>query len=187
MSAREENFLMLLTPMNAWRQSWNTQRSALAADALHSSGRLRLQVRGESMLPSVWPGDRVEIADCQLEDVHPGEIVLALRGDHLFLHRLLAHRGEDGFLLRGDSMPAPDPIFPSTAFQGRLIGIERAGRTIPLSVRLQPWSRALGVLFCYSGIARRLALKVHRWRTSQAMPLSGTLAKDTRVLDDCRR
>jgi hypothetical protein len=164
--------------MNAWQESWNAERLTLAADALRHGGRLRLQVRGESMLPSVWPGDRVEIADCQFEDVHPGEIVLALREDRLFLHRFLAHRGEDGFLLRGDSMPAPDPIFPSTAFQGRLVHIVRAGRTMLLPVPLRPWSRALGLLFCYSGIARRLALKVNNWRTSQAIPLSGTLAKD---------
>jgi hypothetical protein len=164
--------------MNAWQERWNAERLALAADALRHGVRLRLQVRGYSMLPSVWPGDRVEIADCQFEDVHPGEIVLALREDRLFLHRFLAHRGEDGFLLRGDSMPAPDSIFPSTAFQGRLVHIVRAGRTMLVPVPLRPWSRALGRLFCYSGIARRLALKVHNWRTSQAIPFSGTLAKD---------
>lgn len=164
--------------MNAWQESWNAERSALAADALRRGGHLRLQVRGESMLPSVWPGDTVEIADCPLEDVHPGEIVLALREDRLFLHRFLGRRGPDGFLLRGDSMPAPDPIFPSTGFQGRLVQIARAGRTIPFPVRLRPWSRALGMLLCYCGIARRLALKVHDWRTSQATPLPGSFAKD---------
>lgn len=164
--------------MNAWQESWNAERSALAADALRRGGRLRLQVRGESMLPSVWPGDMVEIADCPLEDVHPGEIVLALREDRLFLHRFLARCGPDGFQLRGDSMPAPDPIFPSAGFQGRLDQVTRAGRSIPLSVRLGPWFRALGLLLCYCGIARRLALKVHNWRTSQAPPLSGSVARD---------
>lgn len=163
--------------MNVRQESWNAERSALAADALRRGGCLRLQVRGESMLPSVWPGDTVEIGDCQLEDVHPGEIVLALRGDRLFLHRFLAHRGQDGFLLRGDSMAAPDPVFPSTSFQGRLIQIVRARRTIPLPVPLRLWPRALGVLFCYCGIARRLALKVRRWRTPQAILLPGSLVK----------
>ncbi len=164
--------------MNAWQKSGNAERSALAADALHRGGRLRLQVRGESMLPSVWPGDTVEVAGCQLEDIHPGEIVLALREDRLFLHRFLAHREEGGFQLRGDSMAAPDPIFPSTAFQGRLVQILRAGRAIPLPVPLRLWSRALGVLFCYCGIVRRLALKIHNWRTTKPIPLPGSLAKD---------
>jgi len=164
--------------MSARQESRNAERSALAADALRRDGRLRLQVRGESMLPSIWPGDAVEIADCRLEDIHPGEIVLALRDDRLFLHRFLGRRGPDGFLLRGDSMPAPDPIFPSDGFQGRLDQVTRAGRTIPLSVRLRPWSRALGVLLCYCRIVRCLALRVHSWRTSQAPPLPGSVARD---------
>ena len=166
--------------MNAWQKSCNAERSALAADSLHRGGRLRLQVRGESMLPSVWPGDTVEVAVCQLEDIHPGEIALALREDRLFLHRFLAHPEKGGFQLRGDSMAAPDPTFPSTGFQGRLVQILRAGRTIPLPVPLRPWSRALGVALCYCGIARRLALKIHNWRSTQAVPLPGSLVKDHR-------
>ncbi|MBZ5657187.1 MAG: S24/S26 family peptidase [Acidobacteriia bacterium] len=163
--------------MTPWQESWNAKRSALAADALRRGGRLRLRVRGESMLPSVWPGDMVEIADCHLEDVHPGEIVLALREDRLFLHRFLARRGDEGFLLRGDSMAAPDPMFPLSAFQGRLVHLLRTG-TIALPVPLRPWSRALGVLLCYCGIARRFALRVHSWRTSHTIPLEGSLAND---------
>lgn len=153
-------------------------RSSLAAEALRRGGRLRLQVRGESMLPSLWPGDTVEIAACPFEDVRPGEIVLALREGRFFLHRLLERRGQDGFLLRGDAMPAPDPFFASTSFHGRLIRVVRAGRTIPLSGRLRPWSRALGVLLCYCGIARSLVLRVHSWRTSQALFLPASLARD---------
>ncbi len=164
--------------MNAWQASWNTERSALAADSLRRGGRLRLQVRGESMLPLLWPGDAVEIADCTLEDIQPGEIVLALREGRLFLHRFRAHRGQDGFLLRGDSMAAPDPIFPSNAFLGRLVHVTRAGRTIPLPVPWRPSSRALGWLLCYGGIGRRLALRLHQWRISQASALAGFLAED---------
>ena len=150
----------------------------MAADALRRGGRLRMQVRGESMLPSVWPGDMVEIADCELKHIQPGEIVLAFRGDRLFLHRFLAHRGPDGFLLRGDSMAVPDPVFPASAFHGKLVQIVRAGRTIPISVRLSPWSRALGVVFCYCGILRSLALKLNRWRTSQATSVPALLSED---------
>jgi hypothetical protein len=163
--------------MNAWQEKWNAERLALAADALRHGVRLRLQVRGDSMLPSLWPGDTVEIADCQLGNVRPGEVVLAFRAHCLILHRFLEHR-QDGFLLRGDSMVAPDAIFPSTALWGRLVHIRSADRTIPLPSPLRPWSRALGVLLRYCGVARRVALKIHSWQTSRTVPVSGTLAKD---------
>jgi hypothetical protein len=162
--------------MSTQPDSWSAERSALAADSLRRGGRLRLQVRGESMLPSLWPGDAIEIADCQLGDIQPGEIVLALRDGRLFLHRFRAHRGQYGFLLRGDSMASPDPVFPSNAFLGRLVGIASAGRTIPVPVRLRPWCRALGWLACYSGIVRRLALRLHQWRISQAPQFRDSLA-----------
>ena len=105
----------------------NVERSALVAEALRLSGRLRLQVHGESMLPALWPGDVVEIASCSLEDLRPGEIVLARRDGRLFLHRLVSTRKPDGFLLRGDSMPGSDPQFPAEALLGRLVS--KAGET----------------------------------------------------------
>ena len=143
------------------------QRSTLAADGLRASGRLRLQVRGESMLPTLWPGDVVEIARSALKDVQPGEIVLAFRDGRFFLHRLLARTEAGGFLLRGDSMPRRDPEFPSEALVGRLVG--RAGRgqdqAKARSVRSpRLWSWTMGRLLCHCGPARRLALKIHSRR-----------------------
>ena len=49
--------------MNAWQEKWNVERLALAEDALRSGVRLRLQIRGDSMLPTLWPGDMVEIVE----------------------------------------------------------------------------------------------------------------------------
>src|SRR5271154_5004566 len=94
----------------------------LAAESLRASGRLRLRVRGESMLPTLWPGDVVEIGSCSPNDTRPGEIVLALREGHFFLHRFLGRSSESGFRLRGDSMPAADPEFSNEALLGRLAG-----------------------------------------------------------------
>src|SRR5271157_6211990 len=111
---------MLENATNAAHSSWSAERSALLADVLHRGHGLRqgvrLRVHGESMLPALWPGDVVEIASCSLEDVRPGEIVLARREGRLFLHRLVrrclvAPGTPNGFLLRGDSMPGSDPQF----------------------------------------------------------------------------
>jgi hypothetical protein len=127
----------------------------IAAESLRVSGRLRLRVRGESMLPTLWPGDVVEIASCSEADVRPGEIVLALRDGRFFLHRLIARSAADGFLLRGDSMPEDDPEFSIGALIGRLVSCPRAAL---------PWVRVVGRILCYCGPARRLALRVHAGR-----------------------
>jgi hypothetical protein len=101
----------------------------------------------------------VEIASCSVDDVRPGEIVLALREGRFFLHRVFARLDGDGFLLRGDSMPGPDPEFRGAALIGRLAGS---------SCSLSPWSWILGRIFCYCGPARRLALKL-RARLPQSL------------------
>lgn len=165
------------------------ERSALAADVLRASGRLRLQVHGESMLPVLWPRDVVEIASCSIDEARPGDIVLATRGGRFFLHRFLARCRPSGFLLQGDSMPAPDPQFPDEALIGRLAGREdrwadprvvdprfagqryfeqygtRQQFAFSSSVLpLRPWSWAVGRLLCYCEPARRLALRMHAVR-----------------------
>jgi len=170
MSGSSRNFLMLENTASTARSSWNAG-SALVADALRRSGRSRLQVHGESMLPALWPGDVVEIASCSLKDVRPGEIVLALRDGRFFLHRLAAPGTLNGFVLRGDSMPGSDPQFPAEALLGRLVSKADGRRGVSgLGVK---WfgvkcSRALGMMLCHCGVARRLALKLHSRRRASA-------------------
>jgi hypothetical protein len=179
MSVLAKNFLTLANITSATRSSWNAERSALLADALRGGGNVlvRLRVHGESMLPTLWPGDVVEIASCSLEDVWPGDIVLARREGRLFLHRLVAPCAPNGFLLRGDSMPGPDPLFPPEALLGRLVCRANKGRAGSAPV-LRPglgaksfgvkWGRAVGMLFCHCGMARRLALRLHSYRQASA-------------------
>ncbi len=150
-----EDLLILDPTPNGVDANREAQRAQLAADSLRASGRLRLRVRGESMLPSLWPGDVVEIANCSAENVRPGEIVLALRDGRFYLHRFVGRFPSGGFLLRGDSMPAADPEFASEGLLGRLVS-----RHAPQRV----WSRAVGQLLCYCRPARSLALKVHAVR-----------------------
>jgi hypothetical protein len=179
----EAEFVVLFKALSGPPVTGEAERSALAADSLRDSGRLRLQVRGESMLPILWPGDVVEIASCSVDEVQPGEIVLAMREGRFFLHRFLARAQPDSFLMRGDSMPAPDPQFPNQALLGRLVSCARQSQVRgrdqsrvqiqdqeqarPL-LPLRPWSRALGQLLCHCGPVRRLALKLHDRRKRYA-------------------
>jgi len=164
-------------------ESASAERSALAAEVLCNSGRLRMQVRGDSMLPTLWPRDVVEIASCSIDDARPGEIVLALRNGQFFLHRFLARCQPCGFLLQGDSMPTPDPQFADDALLGRLVGrmvlspdqrksaqslvCEESAESIPV-LPLSWWSWAMGRLLCYCGPAHWLALRLHGVRQRHA-------------------
>ena len=150
-------------------ESCSAHRDALAAEVLGRTGRLRLQVRGESMLPSLWPGDIAEIAACSLGDVGRGEIVLAFREGRFFLHRFLS-RHHESFLTRGDSMPTRDPAFPADALLGKLVGIIRNGQTISATAHLS--APAVGILFRHCGLARRVALRLHSSRKSDCLPLA---------------
>jgi len=150
--------------------SLSPQREVLAAEALRRTGRLRLQLHGESMLPTLWPGDMAEIGACSLNDVRHGEIVLAFREGRFFVHRFLARCEPNGFLARGDSIPGPDPIFPADALLGRLTAVVRGGQTV--STRLRPWSRVAGMFFCYCGSARSTALRFRSWRSSRRLQVA---------------
>src|SRR5260370_10073752 len=129
-----KNFLMLDDTTSTARSNLNAERSALVADVLrqnsHSRQGVRLRVHGESMLPTLWPSDVVEIESCSLGDVRPGEIVLARREGRLILHRLIAPCTPHGFLLRGDSVPSPHPPFPPETLLGRIAGRWDEGRTV---------------------------------------------------------
>lgn len=147
--------------------SWSAERVALAADVLRRTGRLRMRVHGESMLPALWPHDEVEIVSCQMDDVHPGDIVLAHRDGRFFLHRFIA-RTSGGFLLSGDSVPNPDPVFPAAALAGRLLcrveGKKRTSRAALGPGLGAKCSRVIGRLLCHCSPARRFVLKLHRRR-----------------------
>ena len=136
------------------------------------------------MLPTLWPGDVVEIDACSVDEVQPGEIVLALREGRFFFHRFLARSQPNAFLLRGDSMPGPDPPYPNEALLGRLVSCESQSRShdhIPDRAAahpvfpLRPWSWAIGQLLSRCGPARRLTLKVHARRRRDAAEIQANL------------
>ncbi len=166
--------------MSSQSERGNRERAAVAVDALRQSGSLRLQVGGASMLPALWPGDTVEIARCSLADVRPGEIILAYRDGRFFLHRFVARSGASGFVARGDSMPNSDPGYPANALLGKVVQVVRSGHAASLSSRLRPFDRALGMLFCYCGPARRVALGLHRRRLARG-PDSGAFAESAQI------
>ena len=141
-------------------------RTALIVEVLRrdsfSRQVVRMRVTGESMLPILWPGDEVGIVSCSLQEVGRGEIVLAERHGNFYLHRLI-RSSEDGFVLRGDSMPAEDTQFPREALLGKLITVgESEHSRAKYSNFRQKFLRVIGLLLCHSGFLRRFALRLHQ-------------------------
>ncbi len=65
-------------------------RCSLAAEALRSWGTLKVRAHGVSMLPTLWPGDVLTVQSVRPEQVEPGEIVLYMRQDRFFIHRIVS-------------------------------------------------------------------------------------------------
>jgi len=175
---------MIRNPTAASCSDWTAVRSALVAEVLRKNATspqiVRLCVYGESMLPALWPGDFVEIESSSPEDARPGEIVLAMRDGQLFLHRLLSPCTLEGFRLRGDSLPHPDPEFPREAFLGRLLRRAQSGNGVDApGLRPGPGaglSRAIGLLLCHCAPARRAVLKLHSLRRAWAREIGDARA-----------
>ncbi|PYV14176.1 MAG: hypothetical protein DMG21_19045 [Acidobacteria bacterium] len=63
--------------------------SALFVEVLHAYGMARLRVNGASMLPSIWPGDILEVRRPGEVKIASGELVLFERGGRFFAHRVV--------------------------------------------------------------------------------------------------
>lgn len=107
-------------------------RLELATELLHSAGELRSVARGGSMLPTIFPGDTLEIRRQRFENATAGDIVLAVIRGHLCTHRVVRQEfrlGRRVLITRGDSLPLEDPD-PVTAdrFLGSVEFIVRRDR-----------------------------------------------------------
>jgi hypothetical protein len=132
----------------------------LAGEVLRSSGRLRLQVTGWSMLPSVWPGDTLMIEKVNFDEVAEGEIVLIGRERRLIAHRVTSCY-RDGVVTRGDAMAAPDRPAAGEEVLGRVSLIERNGRRFVPCAKLRIWQRLVAALVARSEFAARVVVKIH--------------------------
>ncbi len=137
----------------------------VAADALRLCGTLRLEVRGWSMLPAVWPGDTLVIERVEGYRISKGDLVLFNRDRRLFVHRVVT-TGVDGssVLTQGDAMLAPDPVVQESELLGRVSMILRKGKSIAPRRNQSFSARAVAALVRRSELAARVVVGVHGGR-----------------------
>ena len=142
-------------------------KAELLADTIRLHGKGRLRVQGTSMLPSLWPGDVLEIARRTPAEVEAGAIILYTRDQRLFAHRVLEKPacGAGGALLtRGDRLSRPDPPVQPHELLGEVTRVERAGQSF-IPARRAGWPAALLRLASrFSDVPAGLML---RFRSSQ--------------------
>jgi len=139
----------------------------LAAEALRSSGTLRLPARGSSMLPTILPGDVLTLEQAASEGVSKGDIVLFTRNRRLFAHRVVEKVGESSgmhLITQGDGMALPDPPVTESELLGKVAFILRNGRLILPSPRQRLSERAVSVLVRRFDAAARIVVGLHQIR-----------------------
>jgi signal peptidase I len=124
--------------------------AAIVAELLMSGQQVRFPAPGKSMQPTIRDGEVVTVEPLSPSDVRKGDIILYRRGEGLIAHRVIRIMKGPGtarssaiasygmFVLRGDASTACDlPVEPGQVL-GRVVAVERQGRSISLVGR---WSR----------------------------------------------
>lgn len=152
-------------------QSREQQKHSLATEVLRGTGQLRLAAMGQSMLPAIWPGDLLSIRAIEMDQVQPGDVILFTREGRFFIHRVVQMREAAtestgrSLVTRGDSMRESDaPVSPEELL-GRVETANRNGAGELPVLQASGWMRAAGRMLAYSDLLRRVALRLHAWRS----------------------
>ena len=131
----------------------------LLAEVARNSGQARVQVTGLSMLPAIWPGDVLTIEHQTHSQFRKGQIAVFVRDGGLVVHRVI-RANSPVVVTRGDSLPSADaPVWPEEVI-GRVSGIAREGRDVPVEQSLA--QRALGLVLRRSDMVLRVLLRLRR-------------------------
>lgn len=120
----------------------------LLEELLREGHPVRFSAPGWSMYPTIRHSEIITVAPLGGSPVRAGDVVLYRRGRAAIAHRVIRVRSAAGrsvgFVLRGDAAHCSDrPVEPAQVL-GRVLAVERDGRTVRLDLLSPRWSRALG-------------------------------------------
>lgn len=129
----------------------------LVAEVVRSVGIANLGVTGCSMLPAIRPGDIITIERLKFEEFRTGQVVLFSREGRLTAHRILAI-STNSLLTQGDVLPSIDPPVEAHNVVGRVVCVQRNGRTF--SPRQTFWQSVAASMMRRSEWCKRLYLRL---------------------------
>jgi signal peptidase I len=132
----------------------------LAVEVLETSGMIRLQALGTSMLPTIWPGDILDIERKPAAEIVRGDIVLLTRENRFVIHRLI-EKQDSVWITRGDSLPQNDLPESLTQVLGKVSIIRRRNRNIFPSAKVSRKTRTLAWMFCHCDRLRNITVRIH--------------------------
>jgi signal peptidase I len=135
----------------------------LAAEILSATGSVRSVARGASMLPSIFPGDVLEIRTREFDKVRVGHVVLAMNGGHLCTHRVVREEvrcGERVLVTRGDALRFEDrQVVSAHEFLGCVELVVRRGRRFRPHLNGNRFHSALRLAVSRSSHARNFVVR----------------------------
>ena len=146
----------------------SAQFLAVCRELLREGFAVRFTAQGQSMQPNILPDDQVVIAPATVQQINPGQVVLASGRDGLRVHRMI-QRLADGScaITRGDAGQANDEGMQIVL--GNVVAIERDGKRISTE---RAWTRPLHAA---RTLLRRLRLAGKRRLTRGALTIVPTL------------
>ena len=147
----------------------------LAVQVLNSGGAIRLVALGTSMLPSIWPGDILNIEPRPGKEMVAGDIVLVARDRRFFVHRLIA-KHSSRWITRGDCLPRNDESVAEVQVLGRVSLIDRKTAVLVPAARVSLFTRSLAWTLCRSDFLRQIALRLHGFRQNDSLAVPLALA-----------
>jgi signal peptidase I len=105
-------------------------RIDLVEDVLRRFGSARLCVQGSSMLPSLRPGDEIQVQSIPLSEIKMGDVVAYRRDERLFVHRVIGTDALGRLVTRGDTLPQADAPVSESELLGSIVAVSRDGERV---------------------------------------------------------
>jgi signal peptidase I len=153
----------------------------LLLEALRTHGLVRMRALGTSMVPTIWPGDLVEVERCY-GSIGVGDVILTVRQESFCMHRVVRHeQASDGIRIttRGDAMRCEDPEISSSQVLGKISRVHHHGEFIRLAQQQGRFERCLARIFNSISLVRRVLLRVNNRRLSKQAPQSTCFESDS--------